>query len=372
LVEYAAYQVVSGKIAKAQSLQKLGRLDEAKKEFQGAEAAANEYVKRNPQDKRAHILVCIVYLESGANEAAILSLKGLLSSALPLDNKERAVVEGQLQKLERERPIEARSASAPRSFTQVYACIKCGRLHNYVSLPCPHCSHFASDLDALAKALVLSNTYLRIPALLLVAREMETGRRPEEIVANLESNAAEYLSRSKTREVARDVFAILREEQGKQGRLLGQVRQCPACAARIVVSTAAECQECGTTIQWPSMVRLLVCVDNLLWLLEQRAEVRSSDEFAEFVCLLVVMANDLLRKQKGPSEDFKKYALKLLGSMRSVGDKNNGAVIDLSNLSQLQIYLVKDRMTEDSETFGILWFQELQSFIQAMSVAEAL
>jgi hypothetical protein len=371
LAEYAAYQAVSARIAKAQSLRKLGRLDEARREFDGAEITAKDYVRRYPTDKRAHVLLCLVYVESGANELAVAALKTLLTpGAFALDAKDRLIVEGQLQRLERERPSDKKTSGAPKSFTQVYACLNCGRLHNYASLPCPHCTEFAEDIGAMARAVVLSNSYLRIHSLLLVSREMQKGRKPEEIVTNLDSNAAEYLRRPETRKIASDLLAMLREAQGKPDRTFGHARQCPTCATRVLLSTADHCQECGAAIHWPAILRLMVCVDNLLWLFEQRVEVRASDEFAELVCLLVVIANNLLRKQQAPSDDFRKYAVKLLVSLGSVGDTNNGAVIDLSKLTDPQIYLVKDRMTKESETFGLLLLVEIKAFIQAMISSE--
>lgn len=103
-----------------------------------------------------------------------------------------------------------------------------------------------------------------------------------------------------------------------------------------------------------------------MWLFEQRIEVTSSDEFSEFVYLLAAMINDMLRKQESPSPERRKYALSLLGKLKSISDANRGAVIDTTDPQKLQIYLVKENMLEDSEQFGIFLYSELEYFTKKM------
>ena len=78
------------------------------------------------------------------------------------------------------------------------------------------------------------------------------------------------------------------------------VRECEGCGNRILFSGAEECEKCGEPVNWPDATRTLACMDNLLWLLEQRVEVSSADAFSDFVCVLVAMTNNLLRKQEVP------------------------------------------------------------------------
>lgn len=107
-------------------------------------------------------------------------------------------------------------------------------------------------------------------------------------------------------------------------------------------------------------------MDNLLWLCEQRVEVSSSEALCEFVCLLVRLTNNLLRKQEAPSDAHRKYALNLLEKMTAISDLNRGAVIETKSPRELKIYLVKDSMLEDSETFGLFLFKELEFFVGKM------
>jgi hypothetical protein len=116
----------------------------------------------------------------------------------------------------------------------------------------------------------------------------------------------------------------------------------------------------------PDIVRLLICVDNLLWLFEQRIEPTDRTEFSELVCVLVSIENDLLRKQNDPTNTQRHYALDLLRRLRVLSDVNQGAVVSLTDEDGLQIHVFKDRAREDSQTFGTFLYRELEVFIQYM------
>jgi hypothetical protein len=130
---------------------------------------------------------------------------------------------------------------------------------------------------------------------------------------------------------------------------------------------AEECEKCEAPVKWPEAIRLLVCMDNLLWLFERRIEVHSADAFADFVCVLVSMTNNLLRKQEVPSIREREWSLQLLADMGVVCDLNKGIVISTKNPNDLQIYLVKDSLREGWETFGPFFFREFRFFAAKMA-----
>jgi hypothetical protein len=119
-------------------------------------------------------------------------------------------------------------------------------------------------------------------------------------------------------------------------------------------------------VKWPDAIRLLACIDNLLWFFEQRIEPSPNKSFAEFVTVLVAALDLLLRKQEAPGEQLRKYSLELLSQIGALFDSNKGAVVEVKNPKELQIYLIKDRMREDSETFGLLLFKEVEAFVSMM------
>jgi len=367
LAEQVTYQQVVGHLAKAQSLQKLGRNDEARQVLLEAECMAINYLNQNPREKKAHLTLAMLYVESGiVDRAEAIIDRFLKSGEFQLTVEERLGLEGELQKIRRERPYNHRSFEGPQEFTKVYCCQNCGRLHNFVSMPCPHCDWSPQTIEEMARSIILSNPYIKIPGLLILSRQMANGRQASDVVLNLNKDGQTYLSVPKQRQVVEQVFTFLRQNEYKNHRNLNILLECVGCNTRVSFSGSEKCEKCGAPVQWPDAIRAIACMDNLLWLLEQRVEVSSADAFTEFVCLLVAMVNDLLRKQEPPSEQRRKYAISLLRTIVAISDLNKGAIIDTSDPRDLKIYLVKDDMREDSEIFGSFLFKELELFIEKM------
>lgn len=368
LAEFVTYEQVVSKITKAQSLQKLNRVDEAKQVLLEAERMAKNYLNQNPREKKAHMMLVLFYSEIGSFEQAEPIIQRLLGSGeFQLTDKERLILSGELQKFRRQRPTNQRAPDDPTGFTQIYCCAHCGRLHNFVSMPCPHCDWSPQTIEETARSIFLSNAHFKVPALLIVAREMANGRTADDVVPNLVSSGKTYLNVPDQKHVVEQVFSLLRQNEHKNHRSLDMVRECPGCGSRILFSGAEECEKCGQQVNWPDTIRILACMDNLLWLFEKRVEVSSTDVFSDFVCILVAMTNNLLRKQEVPSTRDRQYSLKLLTEMGVIGDLNNGAVIDMTNPKKLKIYLIKDNMRDDSETFGLFLIKELEFFVRNMS-----
>lgn len=118
-------------------------------------------------------------------------------------------------------------------------------------------------------------------------------------------------------------YNVLSVKQGGMGRvwMLAQAFDepfDPIYRRRIAVKTFDEGSE------WPDAVRTLVCMDNLLWLFEQRAEPAATESLSELVCALVGMTNNLLRKQEGPPSNVRRYTLDLLGKAGAIADLGKG------------------------------------------------
>lgn len=367
LEEFVTYQQVVGHISKAQSLQKLNRVDEARRVLLEAEHMATNYLSQNPREKKAHMMLVLFYSEVGVFDRAVPIIERLLSSGeFQLNDEERLILSAELQKIQRQRPANQRTADSPRGFTQIYCCANCGRLHNFVSMPCPHCDWSPQTIEETVRSIILSNSHFKVPALLTLAREMENGRTADDVVPNLLNDGKTYLSVPKQKQVVEQVFSMLRQNEHKSHRRLSMVRECSGCGNKILFSGAEECEKCRGPVNWPDAIRTLACMDNLLWLLEQRVEVSSTDAFSDFVCVLVAMTNNLMRKQEVPSIHDRQYSLQLLTDMGAVCDLNKGAVIDTKNPKDIKIYLIKDSMREDSESFGLFLFKELEFFVGKM------
>ena len=373
LVEFAAYQKLLGSITKIQSLQKLERDDEARQVGLEAEKLANSYLVENPREKKAHMMLALFYQEVGRTNDAEPIISLLLSSGqFQLDDDERLILSGALQKIQRQRPLSERAVNTAIGYTQIYSCANCGRLHNFVSMPCPNCDWAPQTIDETARSIILSNSHFKVPVMLAFAREINNGRDARDVVPNLVSDGKTCLADPKQKQGVEKIFSLLRENEHKNHRSLSMVRECGNCGHRIFFSGAEECEECQEPVNWPDAIRTLACMDNLLWLFEVRVEPSSSDAFSDFVCLLVGMTNNLLRKQEAPLPFERQYSLKLLAEMGGISDLNQGAVIETKDPNELKIYLVKANMREDSESFGLLLYRELEIFIGKMAVGVKL
>ena len=367
LAEFVAYQQLAGQISKAQSLQKLNRAHEAQQVLLDAELMATNYLNQNPNEKKAHMMLVLLFIETESPERAEPIIDLLLNSdKFQLNDQETLILTGQLQKIRRQRPSNQRATDDPSGFTQVYCCANCGRLHNFVSMPCPHCDWSPQTIEETARSIILSNTHFKIPALLILAREMANNRTADDVIPNLLNLEKNYFSVPKQMKVVEQIFSMLRQNEHKNHRSLSIFRECSVCGNRILFSGSEECEKCGEPLNWPDAIRALACMDNLLWLLEQRVEVSTTEAFSDFVCILVAMTNNLLRNQEAPSIHDRQYSLQLLTDMGAFRDLNNGTVIDTKNPKDLKIYLVKDSMREDSESFGLFLFKELEFFVTKM------
>ena len=368
ILDFVAYQKTNSLIEKANNLMKLGRREEAVEVFSQAERIAVNAAQNSPDSFQASLLLAFFYKDVQINERAEEIIENLMNSGkFKIDEENRIILGAELQNLRREKPNSYnRKEGSLEGFTKIYSCQYCGRIINFVTMPCPHCQWYPSDPLRLARSIVLSNPTIKVPALLLFAREVSKGRSPSEVVVNLDSNAIEYYEMPESESKLRYMFNLLQQNAQKNIRNMNMVRGCPNCGERIVLSQEDECSSCGESIGWPDSIKLLVCLDNLLWLFEQRVEVSSLNEFSEFVCLLVAMTNEMLRKQEAPTLKKRRYALLLMRDMKAISDANRGAIIDTTTPEKLKIYLVKECMLEDSEQFSLFLYSELDFFAKIM------
>lgn len=359
-------QKILNSVAKAKSLQQLNRNREAQLVLQDAERIATDYATKNPRDKQAQITLALFYKESGQLENASNILSKLLnSSEYKFTEDESLTLGAELQKIKREVPSHRKSEDTDKNFTQVYCCQNCGRLINFITMPCPHCDWAPTTIELMAQSMVLTNPYFKIPALLMIAREVSNNRSVTDIVPNMNQQAQRILS--DIRPSVGKLLNLLNDAKYKNHRKFSVIRQCMECGQNILVSNADTCNNCGEPVNWPDILRLMVCIDNILYLFENRIEVSDSEYESELVCLMVAMLNDLLRNQIVPNEQNRQYALHSLKSMKIICDKNKGFVVDLKDIYNLDAYLIKDKMLPDTEVYANFWLNEIPVFVNMMT-----
>lgn len=258
---------------------------------------------------------------------------------------------------------EKSGPSQYKPLTKVYSCAFCGRLYNYSTFPCPNCGGVPKSLRQMARTISLSNDHFKIFSLLLLAREVGGGRSPEEVIPNLEEIISGYMEDHKKLEAVTQLFDLLKIGTAEDRGLIGNRRLCKSCHERVFFSNSDECGSCDESLDWDTLTRLLVCADNLLWLFERRSESSTNENFSKFIESLVLVVEGLMRRK---GSIVKSDVEELVGYMIAASplcDKNLGGVIEISKDEELKIYIVQDKMDENTDGYTKFLYSEVQNLI---------
>ena len=367
VVGFVLYQKMMEQLAQAESLQKLNRGEEALKVLASTEQMCTAYQQANPNDRAANLSLALFYNNAGDEKQAEQILTRLLAARqFTWTEQERLILMGTLQKIQRERPADLKSDERLEGFTQIYCCQNCGRLHNYISMPCPNCDWHPPSIEATARSMLLSNTYIEIPSLIYICKEIANGKTIDQVVPNLKESAAELLVGVELRDVAEKIYSLLVDNEARNHRSIPMLRGCPSCGSRIMFSGEKTCDECQNSLRWPEAIRALVCIDNLLWFIENWIEGPWTDQLSELVCLWILMSNNLLRKQAAPSESERRYAMDLLRGIDGLKGPNSSAYVEINSPHDMTIHVVKDKMDSSTQSFVTFLYMEIEAFVSFM------
>lgn len=361
LASYMAYQRSMKGLAQISSLRKLGRHDEALDAQRTLCTFLLQNVEKERSDPQAHLLLGYFYLQTGERDQAEVTLQNILaSSEFRLSSEQRLVATAELMALKRQKPAHERGAAEPQSFSEVYSCQSCGRLHNFLSLPCPNCGWYPKSVEQAAQGFYLSLDRLGAIPFLHATRNIKAGREATDAVGNLASVAAEFQSTAHGADLCRRIVKMAADDSQVNQHNLTALRCCENCGARVPYSFSETCEQCDSPVDWPQFVRAMVCLDNLLFLFEERIEPTETKEFRELLSVLVYLLNQMLRKQIEPEQQHRLYALNLIQLIGSLSDINRGGVVYTETPDDLKIYLVKDRMRDDTEMYTLFLCRELE------------
>lgn len=297
--------------------------------------------------------------------------KLLNSGEFQLTEDKKLVLGSDLQNIQRQPPLDQRPADVPKCFTQIFCCAKCGRLHNYISVPCPHCDWSPQTIEEMAASIILSNTGFDVSDLLNISREIAKGRAANDVVQNLVGSVQKRLRDPEFRQAAGQLFSLLRKDEHMNHRSIKMLRECASCGEQVLESGAEKCEKCGAEVTWPDAIRTLVCIDNLLWYFEEHVAITTKDYFSEFVCVLVLLLNNLIRKQEPPSVRDRQYCLQLLTNIRVIMDANKEFFIEMSDINKLVLHFIADHIQVGAEQYsmhtGLFLHKELEFFVKKMT-----
>lgn len=219
----------------------------------------------------------------------------------------------------------------------------------------------------MACSIVLSTMKLDMQSLLGIAQKMANNRTVYDVVPNLKHSAKILLNDSDNKLEVEKLFALLKKDEHKKNRRVSTIRECPHCGSQLMLSNTEECTNCGVEVNWPDAIKTLVCFDNILLFIDTFLKVRVSEEYSEFVCLLVVIFHNLFHKQEAPSERERQYALQLLKAIGTFPTNKMDFIVETRDLNKLILNLVTDNKDESTELMGYSLYMELEFFVKKMN-----
>jgi ribosomal protein L37E len=155
--------------------------------------------------------------------------------------------------IERERAVVDDSLSALAQRLIIYACQRCGRPIEYISIPCVFCGWHPTTLDEMARSARLSRYYFSTWELLGIGRGIAVGRKATDVVINLAESAAEHMANPRA-DFGKGVESVLNDAEQKQKDNYfswHQAATCERCGTFNFLYDVRECSECGDPLQLP-------------------------------------------------------------------------------------------------------------------------
>lgn len=355
-------------IEKAKNLIKLGRKAEADLVYFDAEQIALN-LKKNNDSHKPQLMLALLYKEKNELDRAEDCLKKILSHSQYRINKEETLtLQSELQKIQRENIFAGKNSKSTTELTTIYSCQNCGRLINYVTVPCIHCKWHPTNLIEFAKSISMSTGTLKVQDLVFIARKVSNGSSPSEVVGNIDQAANKILNLPEDKTNLKYTFGLLQQNFKSNIRDINSIRKCRNCGNKVLLGYEGKCKSCNQPTGWPDAIKLLICMDNILMLFENKVRISNSDTFSNFVLLIVSMIDTLLRKQETPSQSQRNYALRTLKEMGSIINTSENACIELSDINNLKVHLVGEegKYPVDGTEFAGFMYVELNFFIEKM------
>jgi hypothetical protein len=220
--------------------------------------------------------------------------------------------------LEREHAVIDDTLPALGQRLVIYACQRCGRPIEYISIPCMHCGWQPTTVNEMSRSRRPSRYNFSTWELLGIGRGIVAGRKATEVVINLAEIAAEYVADSKSA-CRKEIELILRDAQQKQKDSYfcwREVATCERCRTFNFRQDVKECTKCGALLHIPPPLRLLICLSRLAIHFQHNFGGPESNECDVFVRYIISLQSKLYRQQETPSNNER---AKVLEQMIKIG-----------------------------------------------------
>jgi hypothetical protein len=280
-------------LAQAETLDRLLRFGDKERRLKWTFAVAYECFKVHPDSVLAILNAARVARAARQFDLAAKLLR--IARTKELAGDDHLAIEVQEHQLRRERDIDAggsRELMAQQLI--IYTCQRCGRLTEYISIPCLFCGWQPLTTDDAAQSGRLSTAWFRLWDLLGIGREIAAGRQATEVVSNLRDSAVASMKNSHYRDYI--LNAVHEAQKKKADNLFYYLHSfsCQNCGDPIPRHNpfVTSCSKCKEKIRMPPPLRLLNGLARVSIHFQHNFGGEQSDNFDLFIRYLISLGRN--------------------------------------------------------------------------------
>jgi len=302
-------------LAQAESPERLQRTADRERKLSWAMAVATDCFEAHRDSALAILNAARVAKAAGKVELAAR----MLNAARELDGDQ--IIESKIlyqeQWLARELAVGSGSPEALAQRLLVYVCQRCGRLVEYISIPCMSCRWRPTTLLEMSHSGRLSRSNFSLWDLLAIGRGIVAGRKVTDVVQNLAQVAAEDMAdpQSKYRQEIESVLQTAQQKQFDNYFFWHEAAVCEGCGTRNPRQDAKKCRKCKAHLRLPPPLRLIMCLTRTLEHFQHNFDAPKSNEFDLFIRFLVSLQSKVYRAQETPSHLERARVLDLMAKL---------------------------------------------------------
>ena len=353
-------------LAQAESLARLRRADDVKRKVLVAAQIAADCVTAFPDSALARLTAARVFRLGGQLDSASKLLSLARSRRGDETTTHNIAYEENL--LAREREVAGGTLVAMAQHLLVYACQNCGRLVEYILLPCMFCGWHPTTLLEMSHSGQLSTNVFSLWELLEIGRGMRRGRKAVEVVPDLAEVAAKHMadSQSEYRRDIETVFQIAQKKKFDDYFCYLEVSNCRSCGTPNYREDAKHCSKCKTPLRLPPPLRLLNCLTRLSMHFQYNFEGPKSTEFNLFIRYLVSLQSKLYRTQDTPSDRDRALVLKSISELARFDVVNGLGVIVMTDPQNIT-YRLHEGLSAEKAASGQVGLADFRNTLQFLA-----
>lgn len=345
-------------LAQAGSLERLRRTADRERKFSVAMAIATDCFEAHRDSALAILNAARIARAAGKLEDAAQWLS--TGHKLKGDETTKHNIQYEENLVARARAVAGSPEALPEDFI-VYVCQKCGRLIEYVSLPCMCCGWRPTTLFERSHSVSLNNRIFSLWDLLVIGREIALqGRKATDVVPKLAEVAAKH-SRQ-------DIEIVFRTPATKFDTYFfwHDAAVCENCGTHNPRQDAKECQKCKGRLRLSPPLRLLMCLARTLDHFQGSFEAPKSKEFDLFIRFLVTLQSKLYRTQETPSHLERIQVLDLMSKLARFELSNGIAEIIMTNPQKISSHL-RDGLPDEQKPHAITVLADFTNTLQFLA-----